>query len=80
MLPCSYVEESNADKAIKALTSALAPRAKAIRNGEVTQIEAVDLVPGGSKAQAAILLLLAAHFPSMASTLWHSTCTTAARH
>ena len=31
----SYVEESNADKAIKALTSALAPKAKAIRDGQV---------------------------------------------
>jgi magnesium-transporting ATPase (P-type) len=31
----SYVEESNADKAIKALTSALAPKAKVIRDGEV---------------------------------------------
>ncbi|KAK9868410.1 hypothetical protein WJX84_005277 [Apatococcus fuscideae] len=42
----SYVEESNADKAIKALTSALAPRAKALRDGEVKQIEAFELVPG----------------------------------
>lgn len=42
----SYVEESNADKAIKALTSALAPRAKAMRDGEVKQIEAFELVPG----------------------------------
>ncbi|KAK9833068.1 hypothetical protein WJX74_006281 [Apatococcus lobatus] len=42
----SYVEESNADKAIKALTSALAPRAKAVRDGEVKQIEAFELVPG----------------------------------
>ena len=50
MLLSSYIEESNADKAIKALTSALAPRAKAIRNGEVQQIEAVDLVPGALTA------------------------------
>ncbi|KAK9798585.1 hypothetical protein WJX73_003965 [Symbiochloris irregularis] len=42
----SFVEESNADKAIKALTSALAPRAKVIRDGEVKAIEAIDLVPG----------------------------------
>ena len=46
VLWCSYIEESNADKAIKALTSALAPRAKALRDGEVKQIEAVELVPG----------------------------------
>lgn len=31
----SYVEESNADKAIKALTAALAPKAKALRDGQV---------------------------------------------
>lgn len=43
---CSFVEESNADKAIKALTSALAPKAKVIRDGETKGIEAIDLVPG----------------------------------
>lgn len=42
----SYVEEANADKAIKALTSALAPKAKVLRDGAVTTIDAVDLVPG----------------------------------
>ncbi|MEK9599921.1 MAG: HAD-IC family P-type ATPase, partial [Pontimonas sp.] len=42
----SYVEESNADKAIKALTSALAPKAKVIRDGEPVTIEAQHLVPG----------------------------------
>lgn len=42
----SYVEESSADKAIKALTSALAPRAKVLRDGNVETIEACDLVPG----------------------------------
>lgn len=42
----SYVEESNADKAIKALTSALAPKAKVLRDGEVVTIEASELVPG----------------------------------
>lgn len=42
----SYVEESNADKAIKALAAALAPKAKAVRNKEVTTIDAVNLVPG----------------------------------
>lgn len=42
----SYVEESNADKAIKALTAALAPKAKALRDGQVITIDAVDLVPG----------------------------------
>ena len=45
-LPCSYVEEANADQAIKALTSALAPKAKALRDGEVKQIDASGLVPG----------------------------------
>ncbi|PSC74572.1 plasma-membrane proton-efflux P-type ATPase [Micractinium conductrix] len=42
----SYVEEANADKAIKALTSALAPKAKALRDGTVVTIDAADLVPG----------------------------------
>ncbi len=42
----SYVEEANADKAIKALTSALAPKAKVLRDGEVATIEAKNLVPG----------------------------------
>ncbi|MEW5313699.1 MAG: hypothetical protein WDW38_005244 [Sanguina aurantia] len=42
----SYVEESNADKAIKALAAALAPRAKALRNGKVENIESINLVPG----------------------------------
>lgn len=42
----SYIEESSADKAIKALTSALAPKAKAIRDGEIKTVEAADLVPG----------------------------------
>lgn len=42
----SYVEEANADKAIKALASALAPRAKALRDGEVKTVDAADLVPG----------------------------------
>lgn len=43
---CSYKEEANADKAIKALTSALAPKAKALRDGKVDQIDATGLVPG----------------------------------
>lgn len=42
----SYVEEANADKAIKALTSALAPKAKVLRDGTVQTIEASELVPG----------------------------------
>lgn len=42
----SYVEESNADKAIKALTAALAPKAKALRDGKVDTIDAQYLVPG----------------------------------
>jgi H+-transporting ATPase len=42
----SYVEESNADKAIKALTAALAPKAKCLRDGTVSTIDAQELVPG----------------------------------
>nr|P54210.1 RecName: Full=Plasma membrane ATPase; AltName: Full=Proton pump [Dunaliella acidophila]AAB49042.1 plasma membrane proton ATPase [Dunaliella acidophila] len=42
----SFVEESNADKAIKALSAALAPKAMALRNGAMVTIDAVDLVPG----------------------------------
>jgi H+-transporting ATPase len=42
----SFVEESNADKAIKALAAALAPKAKALRDGQVVNMEAVNLVPG----------------------------------
>lgn len=42
----SYVEESSADKAIKALAAALAPKAKAVRSKEVVTIDAVNLVPG----------------------------------
>lgn len=42
----SFVEESNADRAIKALTSALAPKAKVLRDGEPVSIEAQYLVPG----------------------------------
>jgi E1-E2 ATPase len=34
------------DKAIKALTAALAPKAKVLRDGKVTTIEACNLVPG----------------------------------
>jgi H+-transporting ATPase len=40
------VEESNADKAIKALTAALAPKARVKRNGKVESVEAKELVPG----------------------------------
>ena len=43
---CSYTEESNADAAIKALTSALAPKAKALRDGNIDTIDATGLVPG----------------------------------
>ena len=43
---CSFVEESNADKAIKALTAALAPRARVKRDGKVKSVEASELVPG----------------------------------
>ena len=40
------MEESNADKAIKALTAALAPRARVKRDGKVKSVEASELVPG----------------------------------
>ncbi|KAK9905068.1 hypothetical protein WJX75_009176 [Coccomyxa subellipsoidea] len=42
----SYVEESNADKAIQALTAALAPKAKVLRVGKIQTIDASGLVPG----------------------------------
>ena len=42
----SFVEESNADKAIKALTAALAPKCKCLRNGTVETMESIELVPG----------------------------------
>ncbi|KAK9838144.1 hypothetical protein WJX81_003766 [Elliptochloris bilobata] len=42
----SFREEASADKAIKALTAALAPRAKAMRNGKLVSVDASDLVPG----------------------------------
>jgi hypothetical protein len=42
----SYVEESNADKAIKALTAALAPKARVKRDGKVSSVDASELVPG----------------------------------
>lgn len=42
----SFVEESNADKAIKALTAALAPKAKCLRDGKVDSMDAAELVPG----------------------------------
>jgi len=45
-LDCSYREEANADRAIKALTSALAPKAKVIRDGKTVAFDATGLVPG----------------------------------
>mmetsp|Transcript_11130 Transcript_11130/g.33371 ORF Transcript_11130/g.33371 Transcript_11130/m.33371 type:complete len:1061 (-) Transcript_11130:545-3727(-) len=42
----SYREEASADKAIKALTAALAPKARAMRDGKLEQIESSGLVPG----------------------------------
>lgn len=42
----SYHEEASADQAIKALAAALAPKAKALRNGEFVSVDAVQLVPG----------------------------------
>jgi hypothetical protein len=37
------------DAAIKALTAALAPKAKALRDGKLATIEAINLVPGGGQ-------------------------------
>ena len=42
----SFVEESNADRAIKALAGALAPRCKVLRDGAVRTTDAADVVPG----------------------------------
>ncbi|KAK9802623.1 hypothetical protein WJX73_006394 [Symbiochloris irregularis] len=42
----SFAEEANADKAIKALTAALAPQARAMRDGRLQVIDAAGLVPG----------------------------------
>ncbi|KAF8059373.1 PMA1 [Scenedesmus sp. PABB004] len=42
----SFVEESNADKAIKALAGALAPKCKALRDGTLRTMDAVEIVPG----------------------------------
>ncbi|KAG2497004.1 hypothetical protein HYH03_005008 [Edaphochlamys debaryana] len=42
----SYVEEANADNAIKALAGALAPKCKALRDGTLQTVDAVNLVPG----------------------------------
>lgn len=59
---CSYKEEANADKAIKALTSALAPKAKVLRDGKVEQIDAVGLVPGNlSHSYAAFVGSIQSH-------------------
>lgn len=42
----SFVEESSADKAIKALMDALAPKARCLRDGKVETLDAQFLVPG----------------------------------
>jgi H+-transporting ATPase len=42
----SFYEESSADNAIKALAAALAPKAKAMRDGKVETVDSVNLVPG----------------------------------
>eukprot|EP00955_Chlamydomonas_euryale_P049589 354296-Chlamydomonas_euryale.AAC.3 len=42
----SFYEESSADAAIKAVTAALAPKAKVLRDGKFDSIDAVNLVPG----------------------------------
>lgn len=42
----AFVEEASADRAIKALASALAPRAKVLRDGALANVDAAGLVPG----------------------------------
>lgn len=42
----SFIEESGADAAVKALAAALAPKAKVERDGKVVTLDAADLVPG----------------------------------
>lgn len=49
----SFYEESSADAAIKALAGALAPKAKALRGGAPTALDAADVVPG-ARARAAL--------------------------
>jgi hypothetical protein len=49
----SFVEESNADKAIKALAAALAPKAKALRDGKQS-----TLCPGMSSLSALVTYCL----------------------
>ena len=41
-----FYEERNAGNAVKALMESLAPKAKVKRNGQWTEIESADLVPG----------------------------------
>lgn len=42
----AYYEEAGADKAIQALQGALAPKARVFRDGELTTMDAKELVPG----------------------------------
>eukprot|EP00879_Flechtneria_rotunda_P000480 GHRR01000582.1.p1 GENE.GHRR01000582.1~~GHRR01000582.1.p1 ORF type:complete len:114 (+),score=25.41 GHRR01000582.1:914-1255(+) len=42
----SFVEESNADKAIKALAGALAPKCKVFRDRKLKTMDAEHIVPG----------------------------------
>ncbi|KIZ00694.1 hypothetical protein MNEG_7267 [Monoraphidium neglectum] len=42
----SFVEESSADKAIKALAGALAPKCRVLRDGKAKTMDAVEIVPG----------------------------------
>ena len=49
----SFIEEANADKAIKALTAALAPQARALRDGRL-QVRScvqrcIDAYPGSAQ-------------------------------
>jgi magnesium-transporting ATPase (P-type) len=41
-----YYEERSAGNAVKALMDSLAPKAKARRNGQWSEIDSADLVPG----------------------------------
>lgn len=71
---CSFVEESNADRAIKALTSALAPKAKVIRDGEQKGIEAVDLVPGAPEPECCCCNRASTGTPSVHAVAWPASC------
>lgn len=65
-----YYEERSAGNAVKALMDSLAPKAKVRRNGQWSEIDSADLVPGdivafkvsGYASFQAIRLLILTHF------------------